>query len=238
MHGWAGDATNWDPWQAAAGSLGWHWRSGERGYGAATPAMPTWEGGGRRVVIAHSLGPHLLLPGLLAAADAVVLLAGFGRFVPPGREGRRLRAALAGMAAQLRDPPGASDNPEAEAAAAARAQAMLRTFLAEAAAPDPPGLLPPGPADTPPGPIGRRRLGVDLERLGRTCGLPVGFPVAAQVLIVEAGADRIVVPSAQALLRQSLPKATVIRLDGAGHCLLQAPVMPLVLEWLQRLSRP
>jgi pimeloyl-[acyl-carrier protein] methyl ester esterase len=235
MHGWAGDGANWKPWQAAVEPLGWWWRSGERGYGTLIPLVPTWEGEGRRVVIAHSLGPHLLPPALLAAAEAVVLLAGFGRFVPPGRDGRRLRRALEGMAARLEDPP----TPEAsmEAEAAARAQAMLHTFLAEAAAPDPVELLPPGPADAPPGPVSRQRLRADLALLAGTTGLPAGFPAAAPVLIVEAGADRIVVPAAQALLREALPQAEVVRFEGAGHSLLRAPVVPLVLEWLQRLPR-
>jgi pimeloyl-[acyl-carrier protein] methyl ester esterase len=236
MHGWASDGTAWQPWQEAAEALGWRWRSGERGYGALSPDLPAWQDTGRRVVIAHSLGPHLLPPAVLAAAEAVVLLASFGRFVPPGRVSRRLRTALEAMAAQLEDPliPEAS----AEAEAATRAQAMLRTFLAEAAAPDPVDLLPPGPADAPPGPSGRQRLRADLELLGRTAGLPAGFPFEVPVLIVEAGADRIVVPAAQALLRQALPQAEVIRMDGAGHGLLRAPVVPLVLEWLQRLPRP
>jgi pimeloyl-[acyl-carrier protein] methyl ester esterase len=238
MHGWAGDGVNWKPWQAAVEPLGWCWRNGERGYGTFTPVMPRWEGEGRRVLITHSLGPHLLPPALLAAAEVVVVLAGFGRFVPPGRESRRLRKALEGMAAQLADPPHLEETPEAEGMAAARAQAMLRTFLAKAAAPDPVELLPPGPADAPPGPCGRQRLRADLERLARTTGLPAGFPSEARVLIVEAGADRIVVPAAQALLRQVLPEAEVIRLEGAGHCLLRAPVVPLVLEWLQRHRRP
>jgi pimeloyl-[acyl-carrier protein] methyl ester esterase len=65
-----------------------------------------------------------------------------------------------------------------------------------------------------------------------------GNPSGRPVLIVEAGADRIVVPAAQALLRQALPHAEVIRIEGAGHGLLQAPVVPLVLDWLQRLPRP
>jgi pimeloyl-[acyl-carrier protein] methyl ester esterase len=236
MHGWASDGTAWQPWQEAAEALGWRWQSGERGYGGLSPALPPWQTTGRRVVIAHSLGPHLLPPAVLAAAEAVVLLASFGRFVPPGRDSRRLRTALAGMAAQLEDPP--TPEPSAEAEAATRAQAMLRTFLAEAAAPDPVALLPPGPADAPLGPSGRQRLRADLELLGRSTGLPAGFPPTAPVLIVEAGADRIVVPAAQALLRQALPHADVIRIEGAGHGLLRAPVVPLVLDWLQRLPRP
>jgi pimeloyl-[acyl-carrier protein] methyl ester esterase len=180
------------------------------------------------VVIGHSMGPHLLEPDVLAAADAVVLLAGFGRFVPPGPPGRRLRAALAAMAAELADGP-------SEAEAALRAQALLRRFLAEAASPDPPELLPPGPADQPVGAVGRGRLRQDLALLERCDGLPPGFPMAAPVLIVEAEADRIVDPAARALLRQALPQAEVLPLEGAGHCLLRSPVIAPVLDWIQGL---
>jgi pimeloyl-[acyl-carrier protein] methyl ester esterase len=188
-------------------------------------------------------GAHLLPASLLAAADGVVLLAGFGRFVPPDREGRRLRMALERMAAPLADHrptiptidpgTGIEAQPEQrEAAVAAGAQAMLQAFLAEAAAPDPVHLMPPGPADQPPGAEARRRLLRDLELLGQTTGLPAGFPEGAKLLIVEAEQDRIVPPGSRAALREALPAAEVITMAGAGHALLQAPVIPAVLEWL------
>jgi pimeloyl-[acyl-carrier protein] methyl ester esterase len=179
------------------------------------------------VVLAHSLGPHLLAPQLLAAAEAVVLLASFGRFVPPGRAGRRLRTGLAGMAAALADGPD-------EATAAARAQAMLAAFLARVATPDPIALMPPGLGDAPVGPLGRARLRDDLARLAACEGLPVGWPQHAPVLLVEAGADAIVEPGAQSLLRASLGDAEIRRFPEAGHAFLRAPVIPLVLEWLER----
>ena len=229
MHGWAGDGANWIPWQEVSAPLGWRWASGERGYGPHIPLSPSWEGAGLRVVIGHSMGPHLLDAAVLAGADAVVLLAGFGRFVPPGAEGRRVRASLAAMAGQLAEGP-------SEAETALRAQTLLRHFLIEAASPDPAELLPPGPADQPVAAAGRERLRQDLALLERCDGLPAGFPSGARVLIVEAEADRIVGPQARALLRQALPQAGVVSLAGAGHCLLRSPVMAPVLEWLQGLG--
>ncbi|MFM7264118.1 MAG: hypothetical protein ACKOZW_00665, partial [Cyanobium sp.] len=124
MHGWAGDDGTWAPWQAATAGKPILWRCGERGYGGADPLVPRWGNTGRRVVLAHSLGPHLLEPEVLANAEAVVLLASFGRFVPPGRSGRRLQTALVGMAAALADDPD-------EATAAHRAQGLLGAFLAQ-----------------------------------------------------------------------------------------------------------
>ena len=219
MHGWASDANQWQPLAAIAAGLGWSWQSGERGYGEQAPRQPRWREGGRRVVIAHSLGPHLLPAEVLAAADAVVLLASFGRFVPPGKAGRRLRAALEGMAAALG---------EAEAA-----RAMLRRFLVEAAAPQPIEAMAPGPAAGLLAPPSLERLRHDLGLLERSEGLPEAFPATVPVLIVEAGDDRIVAPEARALLREALPGAAGLTLPGAGHALLGAPLLEPLLAWLQ-----
>lgn len=227
MHGWAGDGSQWRPWQEAAAARGWLWQSGERGYGGRTPHQPDWQGGGKRVVIAHSMGAHLLNAlnsEVLARAKAVVLLASFTRFVPPGSEGRALRTALEGMAAALAEPTGA--------------RAMLRRFLGEAAAPDPVQAMAPGPADGPLSAEGLGRLRADLELLGQTAGLPEAFPQGVPVLIVEAGADRIVAPPVRALLRQALPDAEVWEMAGAGHALLRAPLLEPVLAWLARRGAP
>lgn len=158
-------------------------------------------------------------PVVLDAADAVVLLAGFAAFVPPGRAGRRTRAALAGMAASLDDEK--------------RARTMLENFMRNVADPQSPELLPPGPVDGPLDETNRARLHEDLDLLGRCAGLPDGFPRAARMLIVEAEADRIVEPEARALLRAALPQADVITLPGVGHALLEGDVMTRVVEWVE-----
>jgi pimeloyl-[acyl-carrier protein] methyl ester esterase len=225
MHGWAGDGLGWELLRRELAAPGWQWQCGERGYGGRTPELPEWAPSGRRVLIGHSMGPHLLPPSLLAQAEAVVLLASFARFLPPGREGRRLQTALDGMAAQLAEGPDESE-------AAHRAQQLLQAFLVKAAEPDPPDLLPHGPAAHPVGPEGRRLLREDLERLAASEDLPPGFPTDVPVLIVEAGADRIVVPEARALLRERLPRAQVLTFDGAGHCLLQAPLASELRRWI------
>ena len=99
MHGWAGQSTTWKPWQRAVEPLGCRWQTPERGYGTLAPRTCQWGSGRRKVLIGHSLGPHMLPASLLSAANGVVWLAGFGRFVPTDREGRRLRMALQHMAA-------------------------------------------------------------------------------------------------------------------------------------------
>lgn len=226
MHGWAGSAIGWEPFRAATAARGWQWRSGERGYGAAPAAMPSWETEGARLLITHSMGVHLLPASLLAAAERVVLLASFGRFVPPGREGRAVQAALQAMDAALAD----GDDPDE---AAHRAQALLRTFLAEAAAPQSVSGLPPGPADAPVGPAARQRLRHDLALLAACTDLPAGFPDDVPVLLVEADADRIVGETVRQLLRQRLPAAERLVLPGVGHALLGASPQEAVLSWLE-----
>lgn len=221
MHGWAGDARGWGPFQAAWERRGWHGQCGDRGYGPSPPQAVAWlEGRGQRVVIAHSFGPHLLPTAVLEQADAVVLLASFSRFVPEGRSGRQLRHALAAMAAQLRGPD---------------AETMLQAFLERAAAPQSTSLLPPGIANEPLEQRGRQRLVEDLEQLANTAGLPAGFPAAARVLIVEGGEDQIVIPEARQLLRDALPAADTLVLAGVGHCLLSPALEPLVCGWIEGL---
>jgi len=184
---------------------------------------------GRKGLICHSLGVHLVPPEVLAASEAVVLLASFGRFVPPGAEGRPLRIALAGMAAELQE---SGD----ELTSSLRAQQLLQRFLSKVLGP---GALaagftvPPGPADQPIGPAGRDRLRCDLDLLGRLTALPASFPRQVPVLLLEATDDPIVHPAARERLRQELPQAQVKLLAGSGHAMADPALIPLVLDWLQ-----
>ena len=218
MHGWAGDSRAWQPWAALAAARGWLFSAAERGYGALAPHQPIWDPQAtQRVVIGHSMGPHLLPAPLWEQATTAVLLASFAAFVPPESAGRRTRAALQAMDQRLE---------------AGDATAMLRDFFVEAAAPQPPSALPPGPLEQGLNATGQRRLMEDLRQLGRTAGLPAGFPHQAKLLIVEAADDRIVHPASRAALREALPGATVWTLDRAGHCLLQPDLPERVLSWI------
>lgn len=220
MHGWLGDSRGWAPLAAAARGRGWTWQSGDRGYGPCAPEQPLWQGEGPRVLVGHSLGPHLLPPALLRRADAVVLLASFGRFVPAGAAGRPLLAGLRTMAQQLQGP---------------EAQAMLRRFLERAAAPQPLSALGVSVVDTPLSAEGRERLLQDLLLLQHCTALPEGFPLEARCLLVEAAEDQIVVPEARAWLQQALPQAERFTVEGAGHALLVPSLLEVVLGWIQGL---
>ena len=223
MHGWAGDARCWEPWKRATKASGWQWETGERGYGEFVPRSPQWSkgtgAGTQRVVLGHSLGPHLLPPETLRDADAIVLLASFANFVPPGPAGRRARAALSGMAASLDEEK--------------RARTMLTNFMMKVAEPQSSDRLPPGPLDGALDETNLARLRADLDLLSRCNGLPDGFPSGARVLIVEAEEDRIVEPAARALLREALPEAEVLALPGVGHALLAGDVIGRVVAWVE-----
>lgn len=220
MHGWAGDARCWDPWIAATEPLGWRWQCGERGYGDLDPVEPSWPAddktGAHRLFIGHSLGLHLISPAVLELADSIVLVAAFAAFVPRGRPGRRLLAALSAMAAKL-------DNEE-------HARMMLGEFSINSAAP-----FQPTPSRTKPlgGQLHLERLRSDLIALRETTGLPAVFPSGARTLLVEATRDHIVDPAARALLRETLPGADVISLEGAGHALPGPEVARQVATWVE-----
>jgi pimeloyl-[acyl-carrier protein] methyl ester esterase len=218
MHGWAGDHRGWQPWNALASARGWRFSTGERGYGRQLRHDPTWDHDtSQRVVLAHSLGPHLLPAALLERATTVVLLASFGQFLPPGRCGRRLSKALQAMATKLES---------------GQQEPMLREFFQQVAAPQPVGHLPPGPLNDGIPPEGCRLLLRDLALLQATGGLPPGFPREARVLVVEADDDLIVDPASRTLLRAALPQATVWQRQGGGHALLLPDLPAAVLDWV------
>ena len=238
MHGWSGDSTVWARWERHFSHQGWLWQSGERGYGNRRCCCPSWAeptsgttspfmARQRRVVIAHSLGPHLLDPSVLGQATDLVLLASFGRFVPQGPEGRALRTGLRGMQKAIGGPGEAT---------------MLRTFLKRAAQPAEVGALPPGLEQQGLSERGRDCLREDLERLIDTSGLPAGLPKTARVLVVDGTDDAIVTPAAgrehlQALRSHLQVEPEQWQLRDVGHALLVPDLLVRVQQWLDHNSR-
>ncbi len=230
MHGWSGDSHSWVSWIRHFNHHHWSWQSGERGYGKRQEHMPFWQDDQepterqRRVVIAHSLGPHLLPDAVLAHATDVVLLASFSRFVPQGAKGRALKTGLKGMRRCL------GSDAEAE---------MLTNFLRRAAAPSPADGLPRGPIHEGLSHEGRQRLTDDLDQLIASAALPPGLQASSRVLVVEAEQDAIVVPAA----RQELRDAIQTRLQhpaehwfmpGSGHALLVPDLLMRIQRWLDQ----
>ena len=222
MHGWAGDASNWRHWREELMALGWHWSDGERGYGNLPPRSPSWlPEPGRRLLIAHSLGLHLLPSSVLETATDVVLLGSFGRFVPSDRAGRAIRAGLAGMASAL----GSSEE-----------RGMLERFLTRAAQPLPLSALPPSSLLEGVTAAGRHRLAEDLTLLQECSALPAAFPANARVLVVQGNLDAIVPAISQQQLTAALPgdRIEIVTLPDWGHALINLPVLARVRAWLEQ----
>ena len=219
VHGWGSDQRCWDAWRPLTEQRGWGLQCHERGYGRFPAASPGWAANGRRALVVHSLGLHLVSPGPLASAEAILLLASFGSFLPPGPAGRSLAMALRAMAARLER---------------GEVQDLFEDFRVQVAAPQSVENLPAGVEDGPISAIGRQRLIEDLALLGQCTGLPEAFPKGAAVLIVEAEADAIVHPLSRQALRAALPQASLRSLPGMGHSLLMPTLAEQLLDWLEK----
>ena len=233
MHGWAGHAGAWSHWRKHFEQGGSTWNVAERGYGSEKPIPPAWTtapkrngpartGLERNVLIAHSLGLHLLPASVLEKASAVVLLGSFTRFVPDGRAGRSIGAALQGMQAAL-----GTD----------QELPMLERFLDKAASPHALSALPPNPLLQGLTSLGRQRLQQDLDLLANCRTLPTGWPDTVPVLVVQGERDAVVpAESAQQLIdalgHQPL---TLHRGPTWGHALITPRVFVVVQRWLEGL---
>lgn len=224
MHGWAGDHHHWRLWQRRFQAIGWNWICGEQGYSGLPPLQPNWSmAAERRVVIAHSLGWHLLPTTLLAAATDLVLLGGFGRFALEGAAGRAQRTGLAGMGHLL----GTADETE-----------MLKQFLARAASPLMLSALPTSPLLKGLTAQGRKSLRRDLSLLASRTGIPEGVQHGARVLALRGGQDKIVPDTVHLRLMEDLSlhlerPATSAVLNDCGHALIIPEGADLVLNWLE-----
>ena len=220
-HGWAGDASVWNLWQHRFAARGWQWQSADRGYGGQDCVMPNWSDRSlKRLLVCHSLGPHLLPAPILAKADTIVLLGGFASFVPGGAAGRRQAIALRGMATRL----GTAEEGQ-----------MLRKFLERCASPLPSTALPPQPQLHVLNDTGRERLRHDLTLLRDCSDLPLGWPKQARTLLVQGGQDAIVNRESQDLLLELLPErlTEVIQEPQLGHALITSAVLKRVLAWVE-----
>ena len=220
MHGWGSDQRSWDAFQPLCQDRGWPLQRLDRGYGRFPAQSVSWLPQGRRALLLNSLGSQLVPGELLQQAEAVVLLASFGSFVPKGTAGRPLQQALRLMDQRLES---------------GDLLGLFADFRPKVADPQPVEALHPGVEDGPVSDEGLRRLRQDLELLRCCQGLPATFPGQASVLLVEAMADAIVHPKSRAALRQELPHADLLELAGIGHGLLSPGLCDQVVDWLDAL---
>jgi len=228
MHGWGGDSNTWKIWASQFQKDKWLWQSVERGYGEITPFSPNWKNATtyerhqQRVVIAHSLGPHLLTKEVLKQSTKIVFLCSFSRFIPNEVTSRSLKTALKGMQKHL----GTINEVN-----------MLKSFLEKACHPEAIDGIPPGPITKGLSVKGRKKLKSDLQLLIQTNGLPQGIPVEAKVLIVQGKEDSIIVPESRSCLIEDLTdylehSPTYWEIPNAGHLLLMPGLIKRVQSWL------
>jgi len=217
VHGWGSDQHCWQTWQEPCKKRGWLLDCFERGYGENKEHIPQWNSNYKHALVVNSLGLHLTPNNILANAEAVVLLASFGKFIPEGSGGRALEIAIKGMAQKIKMD---------------KLKELFIEFREKVAAPQPVDHLPAGVEDQKISEIGKMKLLKDLDLLAKCQGIPKSFPHNSAVLIIEAEEDQIVLEASKAEMRKDLNKAEIIKLDGIGHGLLMPALAEMVLDWL------
>ncbi len=228
MHGWGSDSTYWQPWERYFLKTGWQWFNGERGYGNLPPNNPSWtkkyssQVSPKRVIIGHSLGPHLLSKEILSKATHIIFLGSFARFIPKRQDNKLLIATLKKMRNSL-----GSSNEEK----------MLNNFLIKT-------LQPQSLEDASHMPTlielsnnGRERMRDDLDKLINTNCLPLGVMPKVKALVIEADKDNIVLEAAKSSLIEDLEDfllapPTIWKVSNAGHALINEEIIEKVAIWL------
>ena len=190
QHGWGFGAWCWDRWRDVL-PAGFALHCPDRGYfgpAVAVAARP-------RIVLAHSLGLHLLPPQLYAAAELIAVISGFRSFHSPcARQARRSRRTVEQMLTRLEREPAA----------------LLADFYARCGAP---------PDSCGPGAIDADGLRCDLQLLQESVLELSAIPTAAQVLILHGSRDRVVPVERAEELRELLPNSALAIVAEAGHAL-------------------
>ena len=190
QHGWGFGAWCWDRWRDVL-PAGFELHCPDRGYfGPAVAAA-----GRPRIVVAHSLGLHLLPPPLWAEAELVVIISGFRSFHSScDRQARRSRRTVEQMLARLGREPAA----------------LLADFYARC------GASSEGHCPEVVNGDGLRR---DLQLLQESVLELAAIPDVAQVLLLHGSRDRVVPVERAEELRELLPNSALAIVAEAGHAL-------------------
>ena len=189
QHGWGFGAWCWDRWrEVLPANFALH--CPDRGYFSPAVAVEVQP----RIVLAHSLGLHLLSPQLWAA-ELIVVMSGFRSFhSASARQARRSRRTVEQMLARLEREPAA----------------LLADFYARCGAPSDSRWT---------GAIDADSLRRDLQLLQESVLELAAIPAAAQVLILHGSRDRVVPVERAEELHESLPNSTLAIVAEAGHAL-------------------
>ena len=190
QHGWGFGAWCWDRWRdVLPANFALH--CPDRRYFGPAVAVEVQP----RIVVAHSLGLHLLSPQLWATAELIVVLSGFRSFHSAcARQARRSRRTVEQMLARLEREPAA----------------LLADFYARCGTP---------PDSRWPESIDADGLRRDLQLLQESVLELSAIPAAAQVLILHGSRDRVVPVERAEELREMLPNSALAIVAEAGHAL-------------------
>ena len=189
QHGWGFGAWCWDRWRDVL-PAGFALHCPDRGYFGPAVAVAVRP----RIVLAHSLGLHLLSPQL-CAAELIVVISGFRSFHSAcDRKARRSRRTVEQMLARLEREPAA----------------LLADFYARCGTP---------PDNRWSGAIDADGLRRDLQLLQGSVLELAAIPAAAQVLILHGSRDRVVPVERAEELRELLPNSALAIIAEAGHAL-------------------
>ena len=190
QHGWGFGAWCWDRWRDVL-PAGFALHCPDRGYFGPAVEVAVQP----RIVLAHSLGLHLLSPQLWATAELIVVISGFRSFHSAcDRQARRSRRTVEQMLARLEREPAA----------------LLADFYARCGVPSDSRWTGAIDAD------GLRR---DLQLLQESVLELAAIPAAAQVLILHGSRDRVVPVERAEELRELLPNSALAIVAEAGHAL-------------------
>lgn len=144
FHGWAFDASCWEPWGELLASKDISLQCTERGYFGTSRVTPVF--GGKhfpKIILVHSFGLHLCSKYLLSRADLLIIFGGFLHFHPVATQyRRRSKLVLKQMMNNLQENPAK----------------VVEGFYANTFKPQQPGSTPAGVPD-------KKRLLEDLRQL-------------------------------------------------------------------------
>ena len=190
QHGWGFGAWCWDRWREVL-PAGFALHCPDQGYFGPAVEVAVQP----RIVLAHSLGLHLLSPQLCATAELIVVMSGFRSFHSAcARQVRRSRRTVEQMLARLEREPAA----------------LLADFYSRCGTPSEGHWPEVVDAD------GLRR---DLQLLQESVLELSAIPAAARVLILHGSRDRVVPVERAEELRELLPNSALATVAEAGHAL-------------------
>ena len=228
MHGWLGCTQEWHPWQKSFETNGWFWQNGDRGYWSEKEIIPTWicsKSGNTsniKVAICHSMGIHLLPPRIIKEANLVILINGFGQFIPQSNLGKIIQNNISKLKSAI------GTETEYEVLNSFFKKTIYNKSNKHENILDKKSITP----------NGRKKLLIDLNYLVKCTGLPKEFPKNARILTITSLLDEIVIPEVSKLLIKELKistnsKTTHWALEEEGHYPKNPLLINKVIQWLK-----